>query len=114
MIKMVTQEDLMPESLVMRWLTFSHKPSLLEESYGRVILRIGLLLFAALLFRLILVGTELTAVWALIALGFSLLVSLLLLIMLDYLTGIYGTIRLLVFGAGLVVLAALVMILPML
>jgi hypothetical protein len=113
-IKMVTQEDLMPESLMMRWLTFSKRPSLLDDSYGRVILRIGLLLFAAMLFRLILVGTELSMAWALVALGFSLLVSLLLLILLDYLTSIYGTRRLLVFGAGMVVLAALVMILPML
>jgi len=104
----------MPESLIMRWLTFSHKPSLVEESYGKVILRIGLLLFAALLFRLILVGTDLSIVWALVALGFSLLVSLLLLFVLDYLTAIYGTRKLLVFGVGLVVLAALVMILPIL
>jgi len=114
MLKMVTQDDVREESLIMRWLTFERKPSLLNEGYGLVILRIGLLLFAALLFRLILVQAELEMVWALVALGFSLLVSLFLMMALEYLTQIYGTGKLILFGVGMVVLAALVMVVPML
>jgi hypothetical protein len=111
---MIAQEDLMPESLIMRWHTFEKRLSLLDESYGTVILRIGLLLFAALLFRLILVGTELNVIWALIALVFSLLASLVLMLSLHYLTAIYNGRRLLMFGAGMIMLAALAMILSIL
>lgn len=101
----------MPESLLIRWLTFETKPKLLEESYGKVMLRIGILLFAALLFRLILVGSELEGIWAVIVFVFSLLVCLLLIIGLSFLTRISGTARLSVFGLVMALMAAAVIIL---
>lgn len=111
---MALQDDVREESIIMRWFTFERKPSLLDEGYGMVIIRIGLLLFAALLFRLILAETQLNPFWAVIALVFSLLASFLLMLLLENLTKIYGSARLFIFGAGMAVLFVIVMALSML
>lgn len=110
---MAVQEDLMPESLLMRWLTFSKSPRILEEGYWTVVLRIGFLLFAAILFRLIVLGSELKMAWALVVLVFSLLVSLLLMAGLYYLTKIRGTARIAMFGFGTGALALVVILLSL-
>jgi hypothetical protein len=109
-MQMVTQEDLQPESVFMRAFTLRQNVRMVADSYGSVLLKMAILMFACLLFRAMALGTMMGAVQSVIAFVEYLLVSLVLLVLLSFLTQVYGTARTLLFWVGMAMLMALVVL----
>ena len=105
---MVTQEDLQPESILLRTFTLSRDVKMVGDSYGSVLIKVAILMFACLLFRAMALGTGMGMAQAVITFVVYLLVSLVLLVLLSFLTQIYGTIRTLIFWLAMATLAAVV------
>jgi hypothetical protein len=102
---MVTQADLQPESIFMRSFTFRDRMKIASDSYGSVLLKMAILMFACLLFRAMALGTEMAVALAVVTFVEFLIVSFVLLVLLSFLTQVYGTVRTMLFWVGMALLA---------
>jgi uncharacterized membrane protein SirB2 len=108
--KMVTQEDLQPESIIQKTFTVQRKNALTHDSYGALLLKLAGLVFLCMFARMVFVGIAFSFITLLLALICFLLIGFVLLILLEPLSEVQGTRNTLLYGLVMVVLAVLVVI----
>ena len=107
---MITAEDLQPESIIMSVFTLRRKVALVQDSYESLLLKMAVLVFSCLVYRILTAGLEINLLVVFLAGVCCLLIGLVLMAVLELLSKICGTRNLLFFSLLMAALVCLIII----
>jgi hypothetical protein len=107
---MLWDVDLQPETIINKIFTLNYPARIVSDSFGTIILKLSFLLFTFMLYKLMILGQQVSLFSGIFALVTCLLMSYLLLQVLSLLREISGTKRLLAVLAVLGLLALLIVL----
>ncbi len=108
---MLWDVDLQPETIINKVFTLNYPPRIVSDSFGAIILKLGFLLFAFILYKLMMLEQPVSLFSGILALIACFVLSYLMLQVLALLREVHGTKRLAAVLAVLILLAFLVVLL---